>query len=871
MGELPTGTVTFLFTDIEGSTKLLQELGGEYASLRDRQASVVRDAVADHGGTEVSTAGDSFFVVFRDALQAVEAAVEVQRTLATGEWPHDVRVRVRMGLHTGEAVLGGDDYVGIDVNRAARISSAAHGGQVIVSGATRSAVADALPDGVALRPLGDHRLKDIERPERLFDLAIDGLDAEFPPPRTLDARPNNLPVQLTSFVGRTEEISAVRSLLGRARMLTLTGAGGTGKTRLALQAASDCLTEFEDGACFVDLSSVVDPALVPSVIARVLGVSEVPGRPILDVVVDHLRDRELLLVVDNLEQVISAAPVIERLLEEAPRLHVLATSRIVLSVRGEQEYPVPPLAPPDLTDAPDLLELGQFDAVRLFVERAAQADPRFEVTEANAAAVAEITARLDGLPLAIELAATRTRVLTPEEMLPRLSNRLSLLTTGVRTLPERQRTLRGAIAWSHDLLNEHERRLFARLSVFADGWALESAEAVCRPEEFGLDALDGLTALVEMSLVRRSDSRFSMLETIREYAQEQLQAGPDAEEVAARHAAHYCDLAHEAEPHLTGEDQTIWLDRCDAEHANIRAALRWEIDAGRADAAQACAGALWRFWQQRGHLTEGQRWFDEVLAMTSGQEPTAGRAKALIGAGGIAWWRQDREEAGRRYGEAVEIERALGDPGRIAEAVYNMSFVVAGEDIEAAQRMLQECLDLYRAAGDERGEAQAVTMLVIGDAQAGRWEAVVESLERSIAIWRRLGERLHMGFDLLWLSFANGRLGRMPEAWSAGLEAMDLFRAADNPTGVGIVFSDLSFLALWSGRPREAVVLEGAARAMKARVGGPPGGFAGILEDDPAELAREHLESADADAASAEGQAMSVDEAVALARGLVEA
>jgi len=760
--------------------------------------------------------------------------------------------------------------VGIDVNRAARISSAAHGGQVIVSGTTRALVADALPDGVALRPLGDHRLKDIERPERLFDLAIEGLDAEFPPPRTLDSRPNNLPVQLTSFVGRTEEIETVRSLLGRTRLLTLTGAGGTGKTRLALQAASDCLTEFEDGACFVDLSAVVDPALVPSFVARALGVSEIPGRPILDVVADHLRDRELLLVVDNFEQVIPAAPVIERLLEEAPRLHVLATSRIVLSVRGEQEYPVPPLAPPDLSGATDPLELGRFDAVRLFVERAAQADPRFEVTAANAAAVAEITARLDGLPLAIELAATRTRVLTPEEILPRLSNRLSLLTSGVRTLPERQRTLRGAIAWSHDLLNEQERRLFARLSVFADGWTIEAAEAVCRPEEFGLDALDGLTALVEMSLVRRSDSRFSMLETIREFAQEQLQAGPDAAEVAERHASRYCELAIEAEPHLTGEDQTAWLDRCEAEHANIRASLRWQIDVGRAGAAQACAGALWRFWQQRGHLTEGQRWFDEVLAMQDGQGSTAERAKALIGAGGIAWWQQDREDARRRYTEAVEIERSLGDPGRIAEAVYNLSFVVAGEDVDAAQRMLQECLELYRAAGDERGEAQAVTMLVIGDAQAGRWEAVVESLDASIAIWRRLGERLHMAFDLLWLSFANGRLSRMPAAWAAGLEAMELFREADNPTGMGIVFSDLSFLALWNGHPREAMALEGAATAMKAKVGGPPGGFAGILEDDPAELAREHLDAAEADAAFGEGQAMSVDDAVGLARRVAE-
>jgi tetratricopeptide (TPR) repeat protein len=362
-----------------------------------------------------------------------------------------------------------------------------------------------------------------------------------------------------------------------------------------------------------------------------------------------------------------------------------------------------------------------------------------------------------------------------------------------------------------------------------------------------------------------------MLETIREFAQEQLREGPDGDEIAERHARHFLDLALEAEPHLTAVDQNEWLDRCDLERENIATALRWAITAERADEAQGAAGALWRFWQQRGHLTEGGGWFDSVLTMPSGAEPTAARAKALIGAGGIAWWRQDREAAGRFYGEAVEIERGLGDPRRIAEAVYNLSFVVAGEDVDEATRMLRESVELFREAGDERGVAQGVTMLVIGDAQAGRWEAVVAGLEESVAIWRRVGDRLHLAFDLLWLSFAHGRLGHMDEAWSIGLEAMDLFRAAENATGVGIVFSDLSFLALWNGHPREAVVLEGAATSVRSHVGGPPGGFAGILEDDPAELAREHLDPADADAAFAEGQAMSVDEAISLARAIAEA
>src|SRR6266540_2992825 len=466
MAELPTGTVTFVFTDIEGSTRLLQELGDRYAAVRDEQASIVRRAIADCNGVEVSTGGDSFFLVFRSPAGAVQAAVAAQRSLATHDWPHSGPVRVRIGIHTGEGVPGGDDYVGIDVNRAARIAEAAHGGQVLISDATRALVERALPEGTALRDLGDHRLKDIVHPEHLHELVIEGLPADFPPPRTLDARPNNLPVQLTSFIGREDEISRIGQLLGRTRLLTLTGAGGTGKSRLALQVAAQVLTEFKDGGFFVDLSSLTDPALVPSAVARALEVPEAAGRSVLEAVKDHLRDKELLLVVDNFEQVEEAGPVIEDLLTAAPKLKVVVTSRVVLSLRGEQEYVVPPLEPPDPDRLPDVLTLGRFEAVRLFTERARAVRPGFQVTEGNAPAVAEITARLDGLPLAIELAATRTKVLTPEQMLPRLQASLSLLTSGGRTLPERQRTLRGAIAWSHDLLEPAERGLFARLSVF---------------------------------------------------------------------------------------------------------------------------------------------------------------------------------------------------------------------------------------------------------------------------------------------------------------------------------------------------------------------------------------------------------------------
>jgi predicted ATPase/class 3 adenylate cyclase len=868
VASLPTGTVTFLFTDIEGSTRLLEQLGDGYVAVRDTYAAIMRRAIAAGEGVEVGTEGDSFFAVFRSPEGAVRAAVEAQRELAVYRWAHGGPVRVRMGLHTGEGKLGGDDYVGIDVHRAARIAAAAHGGQVILSRASCALVEGALPSGVSLRSLGEHHLRDIARPEELHDLVIEGLPSEFPPPRTLSARPNNLPAQLTSFVGRERELEDVRDLLGRTRLLTLTGAGGTGKTRLALQVASDLLTEFRDGAFFVDLSSVHDPALVASVIAGELGVAEVPGRPILDAVKDHLRHKELLLVADNFEQLVDAAGVIEDLLAEAPDLKVIATSRVVLSLRGEQEYEVPPLRPAEPGNLPDLSELARIEAVRLFVDRAAAASPRFRLDEGNAVAVAELTARLDGLPLAIELAATRTKVLTPQEILPRLDRRLSILTSGPRSLPERQRTLRGAIAWSHDLLAPAERSLFARLSVFVGGWTLDAAEAVCRPDELGLDQLDGVTSLVDQSLIRRTEAatpRFSMLETIREFGMEQLETEGEADDARRRHAEFFLDLALEAEPHLAA-GQGDWLDRCDAEHPNIRQALAWAVESGEAERAQGAAGALWRFWQQRGHLAEGDRWFEQVLGMPSGQGRTAARAKALTGAGGISWWRRDREAAGSFYAEALEIERELGEPSRIAEALYNHAFVVAGEDIDAAAGLLEESLELFRRAGDEAGVARAHVMLVIRDAQAGRWPAVLERLEEVVAIWRRLGDRLHLAFDLIWVAFARGRLGHRDAARSAALEALDIFQEVGNETGIGIALVDLAFLATWEGRHEDAVRLAGAFDGLRERVGGPPGGFAGILEGDPADEARPHLPADVAARAWDEGRTMSLEEAVALAR-----
>ena len=586
---LPEGVVTFLFTDIEGSTRLLTDIGdAAYSSALQVHRSLVEAAAADEGGVIVSYEGDAVFAAFASAAGAIRAAVQSQRAIATQAWDGG-DVRVRMGIHTGEAQVIGHDYVGIEVHRAARVGAAAHGGQVIVTDATRT-LAGELADGIGLRDLGEHRLKDFARPERLYQVDASGLEATFPALKTLDLTPNNLPPQLTTFVGRAEVDGAV-ALLDRTRLLTLTGPGGTGKTRLSIALAGDCVDRYPDGTWFVPLASVSDPDLVASAIAASIGLLA-PQRPPIDRVKDHLRDRTALLVLDNFEQVVAGAPVVADLLRSAPRLTVIVSSRAPLRVSGEQEFPVPPLAlaPPDVTD-PDALIA--FEAVRLFVERAMAVRPDFALTAENGRHVAEIVRRLDGLPLAIELAAARIRLLSPAAMAQRLGDRLGLLSSGGRDLPERQRTLRGAIDWSHDLLDPEDQRLFARLGVFAGGAPIETTESVCGipGDTASLDVVGGLERLAEQSLVRigddlHGDVRFTMLETIREYALDKLGERGETDALRDRHADAF--LAFASAPPPTSADTTVAaaaqarrLDLLEDEHDNLRAALEYLTASGR--------------------------------------------------------------------------------------------------------------------------------------------------------------------------------------------------------------------------------------------------------------------------------------------------
>jgi predicted ATPase/class 3 adenylate cyclase len=863
---LPTGTLTFLFTDIEGSTRLLQELGEGYRRVQNDHAEIMRKAIAEGEGVEIRTEGDSFFAVFTTPSGAVRAAVAAQRGLAAHEWPHGQPLRVRMGMHTGEAVLGGDDYLGIDVNRAARIAAAGHGGQVLLSDATRGLVEQTLSEGVRLRDLGARRLKDLALPMRIYQLDIDGLIDEFPELTTLDARPTNLPIQLTTFVGREREIERIAPLLGEHRLVTLTGAGGSGKTRLALQVAGEQLGSFHDGAFFVDLSAIRDPALVPSSLVQALGLAVAPGGDSLAAARAHLRERELLLILDNFEQVAAGASVIEDLLASTTRLRMLVTSRMVLRVYGEQEFEVPPFDVPEPERGTE--ELSRSDGVLLFVDRARAVKPDFELTDATASAIAAIVAKLDGLPLAIELAASRVRVLTPKAILSRLDQRLSLRAGSARGRPERQQTLRAAIEWSYDLLTEHERRVFARLSVFPGGCSIEAAEAVGGPEDARVAALDAVEALVEQSLVRQveateGDPRFRMLETISEYGGERLREEFDADATYRRLAEFLLGFVEEAEPHLLMKEQAVWLDRCEQERPNLRAAIRWALQTGEADIGLRTVTALWRFWHQRGPLWEGRQALDELLALGGSPEI---RARALSAAGGMAWWSGDSSAAQRYQEEALPLFRQIGDQRGEMECLQSLATAMTFGAGGPVEERLRESLAIAEELGDRNGAAFANLGMgrLIALAQ-GDPATAIPIMEQALRAFDELGNLQGLAECLVSIAHASRRLGEPGRARSNYLRVMDMQAVAGNRAAVTGMLFFLSSVEGELGRHERAARLWAAADSAREITGHLTPPAAQGMIGDPVAAAREAMGQEMVERALAAGRAMDHDAALAFA------
>ena len=881
MAPLPTGTVTFLFTDIEGSTRLARAEGARWPTLLERHQALLREAFGRHGGVEVATEGDSFFVVFPSATESVAAAADGQRAISAEAWPDGVELRVRMGLHTGEGALGGDNYVGLDIHRAARIAGAANGGQVLVSTATRELAVHSMPPDVTLRDLGPQRLKDLPEPERVWQLVIAGLPSEFPPLRTIS--PTNLPPERTSFVGREREVAEIGEFLDVARVITLTGPGGTGKTRLALRVGSDLRDRFHDGVFFVALEPLRDPGFFPSAVAHAIGVAESVDRPLHDVLADHLRERELLLVLDNFEQLMGAAVMVADLLADAPRLRAIVTSREPLRIAGEQEYPVPPMGLPDPRAMSDLEELSQYEAVALFIARARAVRPDFAVTNQNAPAVAEIAARLEGLPLAIELAAARTKLLGPDAILARLGSRLDLLSSGAVDLSDRQRTLRGAIGWSFDLLGEPERRLFRRFSVFAGGADLDAltqvAGATVGGVDLGADAFDLLSELVDKSLVRpmqeegtASEPRFAMLETIREYASERLTESGERDELGGLHAGYYAALAERAQPELTGPEQIVWLDRCEREIDNFRAALRWALEHDESEPGLRIGGALWRLWHQRGYLAEASDWLRQLLALPSAAVRNRARLSGLAGLGSVIYWRADYRAARAAYEEALSIARELGDRAATAEQLYNLSFLDAIEtDWDALERHSAESLELFNALGDSRGIARTGRFVGWTLFRRGEYEQARRRVEETRVVQRELGLQFEANDMLAIQGMATSRLGDYTGARSDFLEALDAFESVGNVASITAILDMFAAATAEHGDLVRALRLVGASDALREAAGGGLSPYEVLHMDHPRTTASTTLASDEVERLYAEGRAMSLQQVLAYAREPVAA
>jgi predicted ATPase/class 3 adenylate cyclase len=764
MAELPSGTVTFLLTDVEGSTALWEEAPEAMRMALAQHDLLFEEEIHAHGGTPIKPRGegDSHFAVFTGASGAVVAALALQRTLADTCWSTPRPIKVRIGIHTGEAQLRDGDYYGPAVNRCARLRAIGHGGQTLLSEPTATLVRDDLPDSAILLDLGIHRLKDLTRPERVFQLVASGLVSDFPPLVSLDARPHNLPVQTTSLVGRDQEAARIRALLllDDLRLLTLTGPGGSGKTRLAIHVGADLLDHFEDGVFFVDLAPLSDPSLVVSTIASVLGLANT-GERLLDDVKRLLQARSLLVVLDNFEQILAGASVVVELLTSSTQSKVLVTSRAPLQVRGEHELQVPPLEAPTLASithrVPSAEDLQRYPAVALFVERAQAVRSDFTLSDENATAVADICRRLDGLPLAIELAAARIRLLPPEAMLRRLDRRLPLLTGGARDLPARQQTLRDTIAWSYEHLDDAERRVFRRLAVFVGGFSLEAAEAVCADDgEPEADVLEGVESLVAKSLLRQTagsdvEPRFTMLETIREYALEQLEASGEAADVRRRHAEYFIRFAEDAEPRIRRASDSEWFDRVHADHDNIRAALAWaDATAESRYLIARLANPLWQFWWMRGHWPEARGWYGRALQLDV--EPSA-RLGALRGLGQLAVQAGDYVRSAALWDEAVAIARATGDLPELAHALGRRAYTAAlTGDAELAEALADEGLAIARETGDL--EHVAMAWNDVGHAARARGDdgRARRAYEKALHLAREAGLGFYVPYALAMLA-----------------------------------------------------------------------------------------------------------------------
>ena len=903
-----TGILTLLFTDIEGSTEKWEQEPERMAHALARHDVLLRAVVETHRGRVIKTTGDGVYAAFGDAADCVDSAIAIQRSIADPMATAGMPLAVRCGLHAGPALERDNDFFGSTINRAARIMGLAYGGQVLASQAVADLVADRLSVETSLRDLGDVRLKGMTGTEHVYQVVHPSLRQEFPALRSLEATPNNLPQHLSSFIGREREIGEAEVLLEGARLLTLLGMGGLGKTRLSLQIAGRVLDSYRDGAWFVDLAPIRDPSIMASETAKVLGVREEPGRLLIETLCAHLKPRNLLLILDNCEHLIEpAAELIHAILRVAPEVRIIATSREALRVPGEQRYTVPPLPVPNRSDGIEaLLESA---AVRLFVERAKLHRPTFALNEQEAPAVAELVARLEGIPLALELAAARLGALTVADINVRLKDRYRLLTGGGRVLLERQQTLRALVDWSHDLLQDREQVLLSRLAVFAGGFELEAAEGICGTDPLTPeDVLDLLTSLVEKSLVlteaRAVGTRYWLLETIREYAREKLTQRDKLAVTAARHCNHYFEMAKAANRGLEGHEQAEWVRRIESELDNLRAAIALALEGGVDPViAVKLEVAMQGFWVLRGYATEGRKYVRAALALPAVEASDLAQAHALYVGAALANSQSDHAEARWMLERSLVLRRRLGNPVEIAAALSTLSSVRLHEgDAAQARAFEEEALAIFRTLGDRMGEAIGLEHLGEIDRELADHETARRHFEECLVIARvitnaelegecerMLGEIALEEGDLLT---ARVRLTRSLEVCSGGEDkrgeatarwwlgktdivdgdaesartklngALRVFHAFEMRAELLGCLEDHATLARTGGSVEEAVGQYAAATIARERLG-----LARPPRDEQrlhGELAamRESLGSAAFEAAWAEGQRCEIQEAI---------
>jgi predicted ATPase/class 3 adenylate cyclase len=925
MTDLPTGTVTFLFTDIEGSTKLAQEYPDAMPSLLARHNEILKQSIEAQNGFVFQIVGDSFCASFHSASAALNAALNAQRLLHNEAW-NPAPIKVRMGIHTGPAeVRENGEYQGyLTLSHIQRLMSAAHGEQVLLSFAAQELVRDELPEGVTLRDMGERRLKDVLRPEHIYQLVIVGLPNEFPPIKTLDVAHHNLPAQMTSFIGRERELAEVKQLLSAHRLVTLTGSGGAGKSRLSLQVGMECLPEFPDGVWLVELAPVTDPALIPQTLLSTFNLREDRHRSVLDVLIDYLRGKNLLLVLDNCEHLIEAcAQISNSLLQGCPKLRILASSREALGITGEVAYRVPSLNTPNPENLPPLEQLEKADSIRLFIERAATAKPGFTLTDVNAFSLAQICYRLDGIPLAIELAASRVKVLSPDQIAARLDDRFRLLTGGSRTALPRQQTLRAMIDWSYSLLSEQEKILFRRLAVFVGGWTLEAAEAICanvmQNDILPEDVLDLLTRLMDKSLVFMEEAsgeiRYHRLETIRQYSREKFFETDEVEKVRDRHLDFFVQFAELVDLKLKSRDQLLWQNRMAAEQDNLRAALEWGLSR-KPDSALRIAGAANLFWTAGGFSAEGFRWTQKALeeaeklplpeGVTEDQRLVA-RAKALCGLTrlylslgdnasakraaeeSVALYRQSPDRRGLAFalvvlaypleflGEHAQAEAALqesysigrdeGDTYVICRALNRLGHVIVDlyQDLNLSQRYVEESLRLAREAGLRSQEAQAYEILGFIASHRQDPESARRYFKESVRAYQEIGASFNVILEKSNLAHLEREVGNYAEALEYYRETISAFRDMGQTGAIAHQLECFGFIAIAQNENERALQLFAAANALREQSRTPMRPDEQVYFDEQLKHLREIIDLKGFDSVWSKGHSMKMEQAIELA------